>query len=537
MTNDGIPVMRFTDKAMAQLNELAESEPELWLDPETDFLQILREKGVEQIEEHTGLTAAGPIGMPLPGLERRRQSVDRHALGFLDNLPGITPRQMADGNLLAWLSCVHMLEFGIMRWPPAIDRTRWVKIHFLPRRGRSITDYSTAGRNLWIAWTSRRTAQETTAATERETLDHLAEYPEHYHYCTAFEVMRSPPIVSEYTLALMTEAQGTNRDGAREIARDINRAAAPRILESLSKRETREIINAAADRVMRQPRYVNDRSKLRGRKNLQVLSLGAGVQSSAMALMAEHGYLGFKKPDLAIFADTGWEPKKVYENLEWIKTQLSYPVITVSNGNIRDSILSGVNPEGRKVIDMPVYVMKEDGKKYIATRQCTRIYKMEPIYRYLREYLGIPAGKTASMEQQVDMWIGISRDEASRVKPSRKNWITNVHPLVDMDVSREQLEDWFRRNYQGRELPKSACIGCPFHNDRMWLDMKENDPESFQEAAAVEWAMQNMPQSRGALEGKPYLHKSHTALALAEFDPNSNRGGDQQEECEGFCQI
>lgn len=534
--SNGIPVMRFTDQAMEQLNELAETEPELWTNPETDFLQVLKERDIEQIEELTGITAPQPITMPPPELERRRQSVDRHALTFLDNLPGITPRQMADRNLLAWLSCIHMLEFGITRWPPTTERTEWVKTHFLSKQGRSITDYNTAGRPLWMAWTSRTTAQETAAMTETEVLEHLAEHPEHYHYCTSFQVMRSPAIVSEYLLVLMTEAQGANRNGAREIARDINRAAAPRILESLSKKHTRETFSVTADHVMRQPKYVADRTKLRGRKNLQVLSLGAGVQSTTMALMAEQGYLGFNKPDMAIFADTGWEPKKVYENLEWLKTQLSYPIITVSNGNIRDSILNGINPEGRKIIDMPVYVQKEDGTKYIATRQCTRIYKMDPIHRYLREHLGIPAGKTADMNQHVDMWIGISRDEISRVKPSRKNWITNVHPLVDRDISRAQLQEWFVRNYPSRQLPKSACIGCPFHNDQMWLDMKKNDPASFQEAAAVEWTMHNLPQSRGSLEGTPYLHKSHTPLALVEFQPNSNTS-DQQQECEGLCWI
>ena len=533
--SDGIPVMRFTETAMEQLYEMADNQPELWINPETDFLQALRERDVGQIEEPTGITAPMPIRMPPPELEKRRQSVDRHALAFLDNLPGITLKQMADGNLLAWLSCIHLLEFGITRWPPGKNRTEWVRSHFLPKKGRSVTDYSTAGRNLWMAWISRTIAWETASMTDREMLNHFAEHPEHYHYCTSFQVMRSPAIASEYALALTTEAEGSSRNGAREIARDINRAAAPRILESLSRKDIREIVSTSADRVMRQSRYVTDRTKLRGRRNLQVLSLGAGVQSTTMSLMAENGYLGFEKPDLAIFADTGWETKAVYENLEWLKTQVSYPIITVSNGNIRDSILSGINPEGRKIIDMPVYVLKEDGKKYIATRQCTRIYKMEPIYRYLREYLGIPAGKTANIEQQVDMWIGISRDEASRVKPSRKNWITNVHPLVELDISRTQLENWFSRNYPGKHLPKSACIGCPFHNDRMWLDMKEKDPTSFQEAAAVEWAMQNIPQSSGSLEGTPYLHKSHTPLALTEFNPDSV--DERQEECEGFCHI
>jgi hypothetical protein len=42
---------------------------------------------------------------------------------------------------------------------------------------------------------------------------------------------------------------------------------------------------------------------------LTVLSLGAGVQSSTMALMAAKGEI-IPMPDCAIFADTGAEPKQ-----------------------------------------------------------------------------------------------------------------------------------------------------------------------------------------------------------------------------------
>ena len=41
---------------------------------------------------------------------------------------------------------------------------------------------------------------------------------------------------------------------------------------------------------------------------LNIISLGAGVQSSTMALMATYGEIT-PMPDAAIFADTQWEPK------------------------------------------------------------------------------------------------------------------------------------------------------------------------------------------------------------------------------------
>lgn len=70
---------------------------------------------------------------------------------------------------------------------------------------------------------------------------------------------------------------------------------------------------------------------------LKVLSLGAGVQSTTVLLMSCLGEL--PKLDCAIFADTGWEPRAVYEHLAaWLKgyaAEHGIPVHQVSAGNIR----------------------------------------------------------------------------------------------------------------------------------------------------------------------------------------------------------
>ena len=51
-----------------------------------------------------------------------------------------------------------------------------------------------------------------------------------------------------------------------------------------------------------------------------ILSLGGGVQSSTLALMALRGDLppGFRRPRAAVFADTGFEPAQVYAHLRWL---------------------------------------------------------------------------------------------------------------------------------------------------------------------------------------------------------------------------
>lgn len=68
----------------------------------------------------------------------------------------------------------------------------------------------------------------------------------------------------------------------------------------------------------------------------RILSLGAGVQSSTLALMFKHGELT-PMPDAAIFADPQAEPKRVYTWLDWLESQLPFPVYRVSRGSLRRS--------------------------------------------------------------------------------------------------------------------------------------------------------------------------------------------------------
>ena len=90
---------------------------------------------------------------------------------------------------------------------------------------------------------------------------------------------------------------------------------------------------------------------------LTVLSLGGGVQSSVMALMA--GESAFDRvPDCAIFADTHWEPPSVYEHVEWLKDRLSFPLYVVDNGrSLRNDVKALTNHSGsRNYVDIPVYL-------------------------------------------------------------------------------------------------------------------------------------------------------------------------------------
>lgn len=308
--------------------------------------------------------------------------------------------------------------------------------------------------------------------------------------------------------------------------------------EALSDHDCNAIIDDLLDEVMRVPEFVKGRWDLRGVEPYRVLSLGAGAQSTVMALMAERGEFGLEKPDIAIFADTGWEPPAVYEHLEWIKEQVSFEIRVVSAGNIKENLKKGVMPNGSKFVGMPVFMEYEDGRVGLMRRQCTAEYKLKPIHQELRTIFEVEPRRPVPKAVRVEMWVGISVDEAARAKPSREDWIRKRFPLIDLGLSRAQLHLWFQERYPDRTLPKSACVGCPYHSDDIWKDLKESAPESFMEAVEVDIELRSNPNITALTpNAKAYLHRSRKPLALVDFDGVKGYQDLMTDECEGLCGI
>ena len=77
--------------------------------------------------------------------------------------------------------------------------------------------------------------------------------------------------------------------------------------------------------------------------DLNIISLGAGVQSSMMALAFSRGEFEVKpggsgKIDFAIFADTQNEGDGTYKWLDYLEKQLTFPVIRVTWGNLQEDV-------------------------------------------------------------------------------------------------------------------------------------------------------------------------------------------------------
>ena len=194
-------------------------------------------------------------------------------------------------------------------------------------------------------------------------------------------------------------------------------------------------------------------------------------------------------------------------------------------------------PDGSKFLGIPAFLINPDGTNGILRRQCTTHYKTKPIHDYLRARLQFAPRRRAPMDVQVEMWLGISTDEAMRQKPDQEEWVTKRYPLIDLGFSRGQLTNWFNEHYPNRHLPSSSCIGCPYHSDSMWKHLKEHDQKSFQEAVFIDQALRNVPATKGAIKGDAFLHRSRTPLIDLDFDDITSYENLMLEECDGLCGI
>lgn len=268
------------------------------------------------------------------------------------------------------------------------------------------------------------------------------------------------------------------------------------------------------------------------------LSLGAGVQSSTLALMYAIGELK-PMPKAAIFADTQAEPQSVYDWLQWLETKVPYPIHTVTNGSLAEEELRIATNKNsgkryRKHL-IPAFAKHEDGKIGILGRGCTRDFKINVIRKKVRELENVPRG---CKELSAIQCIGISTDEFKRMKPSRDAWWISRFPLIENRISRKLCLDWMESN--GYPLPpRSACVFCPFHSDLEWRRLKTEEPAEFQRAVEFESQIQEAHKKDETMNTVPHLHRSCLPLSQIDFRNDVDRGQQTlwDEECEGMCGV
>jgi hypothetical protein len=251
---------------------------------------------------------------------------------------------------------------------------------------------------------------------------------------------------------------------------------------------------------------------------MRVLSLGWGWQSFTTVVMSALGDL--EPVDVAIHADTDFERQATYSFAKrwtpWIEEHGIKVVTVSSNATIR--VWHGEM--------IPAFTKSDDESGAIygqALRTCTQRWKIAPMRRWLQDNRN---------GEQVELWIGISTDEALRMKPSGVKYINNRYPLIEKSMSRKDCGLYLVEH--GIEIPKkSACTFCPFHSTKEWRDVKDN-PKDWKEAIDVDRAIRD-----ARTPYQLFLHPSRKPLSEVDLRTEQEKGQMSlwDEECEGMCGI
>lgn len=277
------------------------------------------------------------------------------------------------------------------------------------------------------------------------------------------------------------------------------------------------------------------------------LNLGAGVQSTAIYLMAMGGEV--ESFETAIFADTQEEPDDVYSHLSWMESLGGPPIVRVTAGRLGDALDAGSGAKGNRrtdgghFISIPAFTMNPiTGKKGIIRRQCTADFKVKPIELAIRQMCGVDKGRPVPKDITVTQYMGLSFDEPKRVirvkqrflaKP--KNWKVEF-PLWDLEMTRQDCVEYLK----GRvpyETPRSACVFCPFKTNDEWRRLRDTDQKGWDRAVHID----TVCRTGTGLDSHRFLHKSCQPLDQVDLRPVDKKSGQKhlfsgfQDECEGYC--
>ena len=266
---------------------------------------------------------------------------------------------------------------------------------------------------------------------------------------------------------------------------------------------------------------------------MKVLALGMGMQSTALYLMSSMGLVD--RCDIAVFSDPMSEHYKTYELLEWIlewqKDNDGVPIEVVKKDLYKDIVtpMSRSEKGFNRYASIPAHIRNEDGSKGISIRSCTVDYKIAPVTKVARKFMGLKKGQRL---RPFELWLGITTEEIQRMKLNQNKKIFNRYPLIELEMSRSDCMAFMEDN----KFPipvKSACVFCPYHSDKFWLELKKENGDAWKKSVALDYKMREREDI--SLKGIPYLHKSLKPLDEVYLQENQIDMFDN--ECEGHCGL
>lgn len=194
-----------------------------------------------------------------------------------------------------------------------------------------------------------------------------------------------------------------------------------------------------------------------------VVAFGGGVNSTAMIVkMRDKGM----KPDLILFADTGGERPETYETVDtvsaWCVANGFPAIVTVKapNVSLEEDCLK------RNALPSIAYGFKS----------CSQRWKLQPQQKYLNSW--------KEKGEHYTKAIGFDAGEERRVRDSDDQLCTNIYPLVEWNIWREECEAICVQ--EGLPSAKSSCFFCPSMRKSEVIELGKQHPDLMDRAIKME---------------------------------------------------
>lgn len=200
----------------------------------------------------------------------------------------------------------------------------------------------------------------------------------------------------------------------------------------------------------------------------QFIAFSGGVESTTMALL-------YGKVATPIFADTGWEHAAMYQRLEVVEATLrefhgpQFEVIKVGREDT-----------------LPDYIRKQKFFPSFRARFCTRMFKIEPIDNFLRQY----------EDEGCELMIGLNANEGDRTgNHGLLPFVKYSYPLLDAGITREKCLEYLEKVKLRPAFPaymaRGGCVGCFFKSKKEYAAMAHLAPDEAYSVADLEEEVQD----------------------------------------------
>ena len=197
------------------------------------------------------------------------------------------------------------------------------------------------------------------------------------------------------------------------------------------------------------------------KKTRHVMGISGGKDSAALAVYIKDHYPDLHEKMEYFFTDTGAELAEVYNLLDKLEEDLGKSINRLNSGEDFEHWLK----------------MHNNLLPSAQQRWCTRMMKIKPFEAFVGEDSCIS-------------YVGIRGDENRQGYVSKKDNIQAVFPFVEDNIVRD---DVFRILEESVGIPeyykwrsRSGCYFCFFQRQDEWLGLKNNHPELFEKAKAIE---------------------------------------------------